>query len=623
MSVNTLSLSGAIRVGSLSADPASPQDGLIYYNTSTGKLRTYVNGSWNDVTTGSVSLLGQALNDGEIVVGDASNLSAAIDTDTTGDIQADHTTGLTIKSGVITNTHISASAAIALTKLAALTATRVVVTDASGFLTVATFTPSDIVLRDGSVAFTGNQSFGGNKATNVADPTSAQDAATKAYVDQAIMGVKPKQAVRVATTAAQNLATDFENGDVIDGITLATGDRVLVKDQAAPAQNGIYIVQASGAAVRATDFDNTSPTDEINGAWVGVQVGTANGGKVFIQYGTVVTVGTDPITFTYFSDLSALVGGDMITLTGGTISVDLHAVSGLESSNPGAAGGQLRVKLAASNPALRITGSNELDVKPDNSTLETSASGLRIKAAGVTNNEVATGIDAVKIGDGSVSNAEFQRLDGVTSGIQGQLDGKASTALSNLASTATNADIVPAANNARDQGSDALEFKDTWTHNVKHNDATNPDLGLQTTGNNGSVVATAHGTGTLDAKATKLRRSENGASSNFIEEQYLDAQTLNASATASVLAALTFAYASFEGLEITYKIKEASTSRVRIGTLRVVTNGTDTSMVDTFTETGDVGVTWTVAINGANLEVKYTTTANAKTMRADVKRFRA
>jgi len=457
----------------------------------------------------------------------------------------------------------------------------------------------------------------------LADPTSAQDAATKSYVDQAILGVKPKQAVRVATTAAINLSTDLENGDSLDGVTLATGDRVLVKDQAAPEQNGIYIVAASGAASRATDFDNTSPVDEINGAWVGVQQGTANGGNVFIQYGTVTTVGTDAINFTYFSDLSTLVGGDMITLSGGTISVDLHAVSGLESSNPGNAGGQLRVKLAASNPGLRITGSNELDAKYDGSTIESGASGLQVKDAGITNAKVATGIAATKIGAGNVDNTEFGYLDGVTSGIQGQLDGKANTALSNLASVAINTTLVSDTNNTDDLGTDAIEWKDTWTHSVKLHDASNPDLAIQTTGNNGSIVQTANGTGNLDVKATKHRRSESGASSNFIEEQYLDALTLNALASASVLTQLTFAYASYEGLEVVYKIKEASTARVRIGTLRIVTNGTDTSVVDTFTETGDVGVTWTVAINGANLEVKYTTTANAKTMRADVKRFRA
>lgn len=621
---NALQFSHAIKIGSLASDPSSPQNGLLYYNSTSGQLKAYLNGSWSTVSTGTVSLIGQALNDGEIVVGNASNVSAAVDTDSVGDITADHSAGLTIKNAVISNTHISASAAIALTKLAALTATRVVVTDASGFLTIASYSPSDLILRNGTVAFTADQSFGGFKATNLADPTSAQDAATKAYVDQIAQGVKPKQAVRVATTANVALASALENGDSIDGITLATGNRVLVKNQTLPEQNGIYVVQASGAAVRATDFDSVSPVDEINGSWVGVQEGTENGGKVFIQYGTVATIGTDPVNFTYFSDLSALIGGDMVTVSGSTISVDLATVSGLESTNPGNAGGQLRVKLEVTNPSLEINGSNELKAKFDNSTIESAASGLQVKDAGITNVKVASGIDAAKIGAGAVSNTEFGYLDGVTSAIQTQLDGKASTTLNNLGTTAINADLLPASNNSRDVGSDAAEFKDVWAHSVKHNDATNPDLNVQTTGNNGSVIVTANGTGNLDIKATKVRRAENGAGSNFIEELYVDAATLNASASNSTLAALTFAHASFYGVEITYTIKEASTNRVRQGTLRLVTNGTDlTDPVDTFIETGDVGVTWTSAINGANVEFRYTTTANAKTMRADIKRFRA
>ena len=108
---------------------------------------------------------------------------------------------------------------------------------------------------DGTRAFTGDQSMGGNQLTNVGAPSAATDAATKGYVDAVAEGLKPKAAVRVATLVAGTLATSFEDGDTIDGVLLATGDRILIKDQAAPAENGIYVVQATGAPVRASDFD--------------------------------------------------------------------------------------------------------------------------------------------------------------------------------------------------------------------------------------------------------------------------------------------------------------------------------------------------------------------------------
>jgi len=87
-----------------------------------------------------------------------------------------------------------------------------------------------------------------------ADASSGNDLVRYSQIQGMLDGLKPKQAVRVATTAAGTLASSFENGDSIDGITLATGDRILIKDQADPAENGIYIVAASGAPSRAKPF---------------------------------------------------------------------------------------------------------------------------------------------------------------------------------------------------------------------------------------------------------------------------------------------------------------------------------------------------------------------------------
>jgi hypothetical protein len=92
-------------------------------------------------------------------------------------------------------------------------------------------------------------------------------------------GLTWKRPVRVATTAADTLASSFEAGDMLDGVTLVEGDRILIKDQATGAENGIYLVAASGAPTRAADFDQD---EDISGAVAFVSEGTANSNKVFV-----------------------------------------------------------------------------------------------------------------------------------------------------------------------------------------------------------------------------------------------------------------------------------------------------------------------------------------------------
>lgn len=168
-----------------------------------------------------------------------------------------------IANGAITNTQVAAGAAIDSSKLA----------DGANF-----------IKKDGSVAFTGNQSMGGQKLTNLGTPTAnTQDAATTAYVDAAVAALNSifdsKASVKAASTTNGTLATAFENGDTLDGITLSTGDRILLKDQSAPAENGIYIVAASGAPTRATDMDAWA---EVPGAFVAVEQGTANADTIWL-----------------------------------------------------------------------------------------------------------------------------------------------------------------------------------------------------------------------------------------------------------------------------------------------------------------------------------------------------
>jgi hypothetical protein len=119
-----------------------------------------------------------------------------------------------------------------------------------------------------------------------------------------------KQAVRAASTANVALATAVEAGDTLDGVTLATGDRILLKDQASAAENGIYVVAASGAPTRAADFDAAS---EIAGAIVAVREGTANANTAWqlTTDGTIV-IGTTVLAFAAFGSGG---GGGSLTIT--------------------------------------------------------------------------------------------------------------------------------------------------------------------------------------------------------------------------------------------------------------------------------------------------------------------
>lgn len=152
-------------------------------------------------------------------------------------------------------------------------------------------------------------------------PTDPAHAATKGYVDAARSGLDVKASVRAATTAPINLASDLEAGDTLDtNVTLVAGDRVLVKDQSTASENGIYVVQASGAAVRATDFDDNA--EVTPGAFTFVEEGTLNAdsGWVLTTNGTI-NVGVTGLTWALFSVAGSIFAGDGLTKTGNTLNV--------------------------------------------------------------------------------------------------------------------------------------------------------------------------------------------------------------------------------------------------------------------------------------------------------------
>lgn len=282
--------------------------------------------------------------------------------------------GSQIKDLSIGNLQIAAGAAIELTKLA-----------------------EAVIQADGGQAFTANQDMGGFKLTGVADPTLAQDAATKAYVDAVATGLNIKNSVRAATTTPGALATAYENGDTIDGVVLSTGDRILIKDQSVASENGIYVVQATGAPIRATDADTDA--EVTAGMFTFIEEGTtlADTGWV-LSTDNPITVNTTGLTFTQFSTAGVTQAGNGMVQVG----TDFNVVAADNSLTINANDMQVKV-----DPARAITTTaSGIGSNVDNSTIEISGNALQVKLNGINDTHIDFGTGA-----NQVSAADIPILD--------------------------------------------------------------------------------------------------------------------------------------------------------------------------------------------------------------------
>jgi hypothetical protein len=263
----------------LGTDPSSGNfEGRLIYNTATDTIKVYTGSAWKSLPH-------------TIVSGGGAGIAEA----------------LTVSES---NGTITLTLAVADTDSAGLLPAAMwqMLTDATSDAT-----NSKLVKRDSS----------GN--AKVATPTDSAHIATKGYVDSARQGLDVKASVRVATTAAINLSTDLEAGDVIDGVTLVAGDRVLVKNQGTASENGIYVAVASGAASRSSDANGTADTGELtSGTFTFVEAGTVNFDSGFVvSTDGAITVGSTNITWTQFSGAGSFEAGDGLSKSGTQVNVNV------------------------------------------------------------------------------------------------------------------------------------------------------------------------------------------------------------------------------------------------------------------------------------------------------------
>jgi hypothetical protein len=363
----TLDAPGDIKLDAGGADIKLLDDGTQYGNlkNNSGELR--ISSSSSDTTAitmsganvtiaGDLTITGDDLTmttntSGAALIGDGSNFNPVT---ISGDLSIGTTGTAAIGSGVVVNADVNSSAAIAFSKMANLTTNRALVSDGSGDVSVSAVTSTEVAYLDGvssalqtqldakqatitgsattidtesltasrAVISNASQKIAVSDVTNTelgyldgvtsAVQTQIDTKAATSYVDNAVAGLRTRIICEAASTADVTISSALEAGDTIDGITLVSGDQVLLKDQSTASQNGIYTAVGSGAgaASRSTNFDTIT---ELSGQMVVINQGTSNDNTIWLcTTNNTVTLGSDSIAFTKITPSNV---GD-VTLTG-------------------------------------------------------------------------------------------------------------------------------------------------------------------------------------------------------------------------------------------------------------------------------------------------------------------
>lgn len=229
----------------------------------------------------------------------------------------------------------------------------------------------DYLRLDGTATMAADLNNGSNKITNLSTPTADMDAANKAYVDTFVTGLSPKTAVRVATTGPLSPAAIYDNGVsgvgatlttlttgtlTIDGVVVVANNRVLIKDQADPVQNGIYDVTVAGDVgvlyILTRALDTNQPAELVSAYTYTGNEGTDNKNKGYVQTTpATITIGSSSIVWALFNS-NIYTEGTGIRITSNVIYAKL---------SEGVTGGQTAIGGTAANDTFTLEGSHSSD----------------------------------------------------------------------------------------------------------------------------------------------------------------------------------------------------------------------------------------------------------------------
>jgi hypothetical protein len=499
-----------------------------------------------------------------------------------------------------------------------------------------------------------NKTFGddllmdGNQISGLGTPTQADHAATKSYVDAVSEGLHIHESARAATNANVSIANGLENGDTLGGVTLATGDRVLVKNQTTASENGIYVVQASGQAVRAADFDTALEVD--SGDFIFVTSGTyANTG--WVQTLRPATIGTDPISFTQFSGAGTFLAGNGLELNGSTFEIDETITATRTFASSEADSAEQNAKDYADGLAVNYDESGAaaaVQTNLDNHENDTSTHGVTGAIVGTTDSQTLTNktintasnditVVVADVSDLTASAAELNVLDGITASTVelNYVDGVTSAIQTQLDAKATPANITTAIDNLDTDDIEEGTSNLYYTTARAKTDAAALLVGatktnITITGNGSGLTITAEN-GVADSTTTDLDEGTNlyftderavdalqGTDSMFntvsIDEVALQVAATLSAPTAGVQTAYAWAHDDYRSAEFLVKVAYGTHTEISKVLLTL-----DTSENIAITEYGIVGTngsasTISAGISGTDVQLLVTTANNSSTV---------